>query len=72
MATARIKAKGSVKWYDPRKGYGYAAAKGSPEVFIHYGALAASIVELKAGQEIEFEIERTPRGEVAHAIKLAK
>jgi len=72
MPITRVKARAIVKWYDPRKGYGFATRKGSPEVFLHYGAIRADgVIELKAGQEIEFILEQTERGAVAHEIKPA-
>jgi cold shock protein len=71
MANPRTKAQGTVIWYDPRKGYGFANAPASPKVFIHYGALAPSTLQLKSGQKISFELERTAHGEVAHNIKPA-
>jgi CspA family cold shock protein len=72
MAKTRTKARGTVMWYDPRKGYGYASRKNAPEVFLHYGAIAADgVIELKAGQIIEFMLEQTPRGAIAHEIRLA-
>jgi CspA family cold shock protein len=71
MPITRVKARGVVKWYDARKGYGYATRKGAPEVFLHYGAIRGDgVIELKAGQEIEFILEQTERGAVAHEIAL--
>ncbi|MBX3458363.1 MAG: cold-shock protein [Planctomycetes bacterium] len=73
MAITRVKTSGTVKWYDPRKGYGYATRTGSPEVFLHYGAIRSDgVIELKAGQQIEFMLEQTPRGAVAHEIRVVK
>lgn len=71
MALQRVNASGIVKWYDPRKGYGYAARKDSPEVFLHYGALIGDgVIELRAGQKIEFLLEQTRHGAVAHDIRV--
>lgn len=72
MPINKVKTRGVVAWYDPRKGYGYATRKGAPEVFLHYGAIRSDgVIELKAGQEIEFVIELTDRGAVAHDITIA-
>jgi CspA family cold shock protein len=71
MPITRVKARGTVKWYDPRKGYGYATRKGAAEVFLHYGAIRSDgVIELKPGQEIEFILEQTERGGVAHEIRI--
>jgi CspA family cold shock protein len=72
MPITRVKTRGTVKWYDARKGYGYATRKGAAEVFLHYGAIRGDgVIELKPGQEIEFILEQTERGAVAHEIRLA-
>jgi cold shock CspA family protein len=72
MVINRVKSRGTVVWYDPRKGYGYAARKDEPEVFLHYGAIRAEAGHvLKAGQEIEFLLEVTDRGTRAREITLA-
>lgn len=72
MATTRVKARGTVKWYDSRKGYGYATRGNSGEVFLHYGAIRTDgVIELKAGQEVEFIVEQTERGAIAHEIRIA-
>jgi CspA family cold shock protein len=71
MTLTRVRARGIVKWYDPRKGYGYATRTGAPEVFLHYGALSSDgVIELKPGQKIEFMLEQTQRGALAHEIRL--
>ncbi|MBE7492799.1 MAG: cold-shock protein [Planctomycetes bacterium] len=69
MATSRIKTRGTVKWFDTRKGFGFAQRPGAPPVFIHIGAIRSDgVVDLKPGQELEFIIEITRRGPVAHDI----
>ncbi len=71
MPTTRLQTSGTVKWYDPRKGYGYAARRGAPDVFLHYGAFRGDgLIQLKPGQEVEFLVESTPRGDVAHEIRV--
>lgn len=71
MAITRVKTHGTVKWYDRRKGYGYATRTGAAEVFLHYGAIQSDgVIELSPGQQIEFMLEQTQRGAVAHEIKL--
>ena len=50
---------GTVKWFDPKKGYGFIAPEdGSKDVFVHISALSeAGIQNLEDGQKISFEIE---------------
>ena len=52
-------ANGTVKWYNPTKGFGFIQPEGgSKDVFIHASALErAGISSLDDGQKIEFDIE---------------
>ncbi len=71
MATSRIRTRGTVKWFDSRKGFGFAQRAGAPAVFIHIGAVTTNgVFDLKAGQELEFLLDQTKRGPVAHSIQL--
>lgn len=71
MATTTVRSSGTVKWYDPRKGYGFITRKGSPLVFVHYSRLKGpETPELKAGDQVEFLCEVTDKGPVAHNVKL--
>lgn len=56
-------ADGTVKWYNPTKGYGFIApSNGGKDVFVHASALeAAGMSSLNEGQAISYEIERDAR-----------
>ena len=56
-------ADGTVKWYNPTKGYGFIApSDGGRDVFVHASALeAAGMSSLNEGQTISYEIERDAR-----------
>ena len=48
---------GKIKWFNPKKGYGFIEQEGSKDVFLHVSALEeAGISTLKEGEEIEFEM----------------
>lgn len=57
---------GTVKWFDAAKGYGYIEAGIGEEVFVHYQAIVSNgLKNLWAGDQVEFSINRRPRGPVA-------
>lgn len=64
---------GRVKWFDARKGYGFLVRDDGREVFVHYSGLEGEgFRTLYEGQEVEFQIEQTPRGPQAiNVVKLS-
>ena len=67
-------AKGTVKWYNPDKGFGFIQPEGgSKDVFVHASALErAGITRLDDGQKVTFDLERGRDGrESAANIALA-
>ncbi|MGB4829199.1 MAG: cold-shock protein [Paracoccaceae bacterium] len=65
-------AKGTVKWFNSTKGFGFIAPEGgSKDVFIHISAMErAGIRELADGQAVTFDVERGRDGRES-AINLA-
>ena len=58
--------RGSVKWFDDRKGYGFIARDGGKDIFVHFSAIQDSgFKSLTEGEEVEFEIVNGPKGEQA-------
>lgn len=54
---------GTVKWFNPSKGYGFISREGGEDVFVHYSALQSSgYRSLDEGQRVEYTIERGPKG----------
>jgi len=65
--------RGSVKWFDDRKGYGFIARDGGKDIFVHFSAIeGAGFKTLSEGEEVEFEIVNGPKGEQATNVKKAK
>lgn len=56
-------AKGTVKWFNAEKGYGFIRQENGEDVFVHYSAIQSSgYRELFEGQNVEFDVENDPRG----------
>jgi CspA family cold shock protein len=56
-------AKGSVKWFDTKKGYGFIEQPEGDDVFVHYSGIEGNgFKSLRAGEEVEFEINNGPKG----------
>ncbi|MCB9078652.1 MAG: cold-shock protein [Anaerolineaceae bacterium] len=54
---------GTVKWFNPNKGYGFIEHEGGEDVFVHYSALQSKgYRSLDEGQQVEFSLERGPKG----------
>ena len=55
--------KGTVKWFNEWKGYGFLSQPEGEDIFVHYTAIQANgFRTLKEGQEVEFNVERGPKG----------
>ena len=62
-------ARGSVKWFNDQKGYGFITAEGQPDVFVHFSAIEGNgFRTLHEGEQVEFEIKASERGAEASRV----
>ena len=55
--------KGTVKWFNEEKGYGFITAENGSDVFVHFSAIKADgFKRLEEGQKVTFETAEGQRG----------
>jgi CspA family cold shock protein len=55
--------KGTVKWFNEKKGFGFLSREDGSDVFVHHTSIQAEgFKTLREGQEVEFEVQDGPKG----------
>ena len=61
--------KGTVKWFNNAKGYGFLGREGGADVFVHYSSIQLDgYKSLKEGDEVEFDIIQGTKGPQADQV----
>jgi CspA family cold shock protein len=63
--------KGTVKWFNPEKGFGFIEPESGEDVFVHFSSIVTEgFKTLEKGQKVEFEIIQGERGLQANNVRL--
>ena len=62
--------KGTVKWFNSAKGFGFISTENGEDVFVHFSALeeTGEFRTLEEGQAVEFEIVEGAKGPQASGV----
>jgi CspA family cold shock protein len=62
--------KGTVKWFNAEKGFGFITAEGGNDVFVHFSSIQEDgFKSLDEGQAVSFDITQGNRGPQASNVK---
>ncbi|MDP4128245.1 MAG: cold-shock protein [Bacillota bacterium] len=64
--------KGTVKWFNGEKGFGFIEREGGDDVFVHFSAIQGEGYKtLEEGQAVTFDVEKGQRGPQASNVRKA-
>ncbi len=64
--------KGTVKWFNSAKGYGFISRENGDDVFVHYQSIVGDgYRSLEEGDKVEFDVEKGAKGlQAVNVVKL--
>lgn len=64
--------RGTVKWFNNAKGYGFITRENGEDLFVHFKSIAGEGYKtLKQGEAVEFEVEQGTKGPQATTVRRA-
>ena len=61
--------RGKVKWFDPKKGYGFILGPEGQDVFVHYSQIQGDgFRSLKDGEDVDYELTQGDKGWQAQTV----
>ena len=65
-------ARGTVKWFNEAKGFGFISQENGEDVFVHFSAIQdTGFKTLAEGEAVEFEVSKGPKGLQASNVRKA-
>ncbi len=62
---------GTVKWFNPEKGFGFITPEEGPDVFVHFSAIqGAGYRNLEENQKVEFDVSQGQKGPQASNVRV--
>ena len=67
-----MKEKGTVKWFNAAKGFGFIQRENGEDVFVHFSAIQSNgYRSLDEGAQVEFLVKKGPKGLQAEDVTVA-
>ena len=64
-------ATGTVKWFNPEKGFGFITQEEGPDVFVHFSAIQGDgYRNLEENQKVEFDVSQGQKGPQASNVRV--
>ena len=62
--------RGTVKWFNEAKGFGFIAQENGDDVFVHFSAIEGQgFKSLADGDQVEFDVTQGPKGLAAANVR---
>ncbi|HEY7283270.1 MAG TPA: cold-shock protein [Actinomycetota bacterium] len=62
---------GTVKWFNPEKGFGFITQEEGPDVFVHFSAIQGDgYRNLEENQKVEFDVTQGQKGPQASNVRV--